>query len=105
MIHSVPSPLQQILQLSLQMLQLAEADEWEEVVDLEAERRQLIATTFPLTAEQATIPSTVTDLEQIIEFDNRLMGMCAKAQRKIGSVLGKIHKGRQATTAYRKVGG
>jgi hypothetical protein len=87
------------------MLQLAEAEEWEEIVGLEAERRQLIATAFPLTAEQAAIPSTVTDLEQIIELDHRLMGLCTKAQRKIGSVLGKIHKGRQATTAYRKVAG
>ena len=103
--HSIPSPLQHILQLSQQMLQLAEAEEWEEIVELEAARRQLIAATFPLTAEQAAIPSTVTDLEQIIELDNRLMGLCAKARRKIGSVLGKIHKGRQATTAYRKVAG
>jgi hypothetical protein len=102
---SIPSPLQKILQFSQQMLQLAEAEEWEELVELEAERRQLIAATFPLTAKQAAIPSTVTDLEQIIELDHQLMGLCSKARRKIGSVLGKINKGRQATTAYRKVAG
>jgi hypothetical protein len=87
------------------MLKLAEDEEWEEVVDLEEKRRQLIAAAFPLTTEQASMPSTIVDLERVIELDKQIMEMGVNAQHKMSTVLGKIQKGRQATTAYRKFAG
>ncbi len=105
LMRPTPPPLQQIMRLSRQMLKLAEAEKWEEVVDLEAKRRQLIADTFPLTPEQSSIPSTIVDLEHVIELDKQVMELGKNARHKMGAVLGKIHKGRQATTAYRKVAG
>ncbi len=98
------NPLQQILQLSQQMLKLAEDDKWEEIVDLDEQRHRLISATFPLNAEQLDISSAVTLIKHIMELDERVTALGTDAKQNMATVLSDIQKGRQATNAYHKVG-
>ncbi len=98
------NPLSVILELSRRMLQQAQAGEWEDVVRDEEDRRRLIEQTFPLSAALATAPSTAGILRRIIECDNRVMELGAKAQDETKGMLTRLQKGRRATAAYQKAG-
>ena len=98
------NPLSVILELSHRMLQQAQAGEWDDVLRDEEERRGVIEQAFPLSQALATAPSTAELLKRIIECDNRVMELGAKAQDEAKGMLTRLQKGRRATAAYQKTG-
>jgi len=99
--HTASSDLQsllsQALELSQQMLQAAEADEWGSLVALEAERAPLLPQLFA--GEQLT-PELSAVVEQIIAIDQRTMALGEKGRNLAGKELRSLTQGRQATSAY-----
>lgn len=93
--------LDQILEVSRNMLALAEQGEWEQVDILQQERQIIVEQTFPLEDDAARNPNVATVLKQILMLDGQIQGLAEKRHREIGQELGRINQGRAVTKAYK----
>ena len=90
--------LDDALAMSRRMAAHGDAGEWQEVVELEPARRQLLEQAF---ATHAPVDEFVTDrVRAILDLDKRLMAQSIEARDRIAEELGRTSKGRKATTAY-----
>ncbi len=83
---------------------LAVDGEWEKVVALESERQSLIDKYFSQQVEHDAPQIAVRYIEKILELDKKVIAMGVEAQVALGSALGDLQRGRQATQAYQKIG-
>lgn len=82
------------------MLLLAEKAEWDQVGELQRQRLQLMEKIFPLDVQNINQSETAEQIKAILDFDKQLMHLASAQQKEIGTVLGKLNQGRQATKAY-----
>jgi hypothetical protein len=100
-IERLPSDMiEQILAVSREMVTLAERGEWERVEVLQQERQQLIKDVFPLDASRIDQDFASETIQAILDLDKQLLQLALAQQKEIGTVLGKLNQGRQATKAY-----
>ncbi len=95
--------LQSIVELTRQMRERAEAQQWETVQQLEERRRPLIAAAFPVRHPIASPDEVAEAVREIIELDRQTMSLGNGLKNEMGSLLGQINQGRHATRAYRAV--
>ncbi|OOZ42118.1 hypothetical protein BOW53_00625 [Solemya pervernicosa gill symbiont] len=94
----------QVVDLSNRMFKAAEAEQWDELVELEAERRQSLPQLFNNPPSEHT--SKLSEAVQlIIDLDKRTMALGEKGRHLIGNELQGLRQGQQATNAYNKVQG
>jgi hypothetical protein len=94
--------LDDALDLSRRMAELGESGEWESVIALEAERRQLLEQAF---ATHLPADEIVADrVKAILEFDRRLMSRSLDARERVAAELAATNKGRKAANAYQAAG-
>jgi len=91
--------LDQALTFSQQMCELAEQGDWSEVIQLEAQRRQVLERAF------ATREPVTEDLAQrvraILDLDKGLMDLSLRLRDEAAVELGQFNRSRKASNAYR----
>ncbi|MCP3666053.1 MAG: flagellar protein FliT [Gammaproteobacteria bacterium] len=97
--------LSRILTLSKAMLAEAEKSEWEHVAEMQLERQQMIESCFPLDDSIKNPEAVKAQIQAITEQDELLMVLARSQHKEIGSALGKISQGKQATKSYQQVEG
>ena len=99
----VVASLTKIIDLSSSMLGSARDGEWERAQELEQQRQQLFAQTFPLDSEQITDAAALAaQIQKVIELDNQTMQLAAKGRKEFVGLINKLTTGRQAVAAYQK---
>ncbi len=95
--------LDQALAFSQEMCDLAEQGLWTEVIELEAQRRQVLERAF------ATRDPVTEDLAQrvraILDLDKGLMELSLRLRDEVADELGQFNRSRKASTAYRASAG
>jgi hypothetical protein len=91
---------QQLIALTRAMLEKAQSSAWDEVIELEAKRRDLISAFF-LTPIQTELAPTVAEgiqLIQAMDRDTAKLGLAEKLEA--GQALQQMGQGRKAVKAY-----
>jgi len=99
----VVSNLDKITQLSNSMLISARASDWEQLEQLELQKRELVEQTFPLEAIVVDAASIVEQIQEIADFDKETMRLAAKGRKELSDLLSKMSTGRQAVAAYQDI--
>ena len=100
----VVSNLEKIIELSNSMLESARAGEWEQLGQLEQQKRELVEQTFPLDDVAKDAAAIIGYIQKIADLDKETMQLAANGRKEFSDLLGKITSGRQAVTAYQNVG-
>ena len=97
---SVEQQWRPIAALSGQMMELARAQEWEQIPPLELERRALIEAFFqvPVRAEDASEVAQL--IETLLQQDNLLVEMGNVASQQLKGQMSTFATGRKAQKAY-----
>jgi len=107
LIDSMASADQLLVELVAQsqtIFELATRGEWEEVVKLESERRELIQACFAPNASFDAPQVAAQQIQEIMDIDARVMELGGKARAEAAQALSDIQRGRQAVSAYDKAG-
>jgi hypothetical protein len=91
--------IRQLIALSQAMLAKAEAELWDDVIVLEAERRQLIAQFF-LEPIQQDVEVVAAGIQSILAMDEKLMELGALKRFDILQLLQNLDQGKKAVKAY-----
>ncbi len=95
--------LDDALAMSQRMTELGEAGDWDEVIALEPQRRQLLEQAF---ATHAPADEFVTErVRAILDLDKHLMARSVEARDQVAEEIGRAGRGRRATGAYSAVRG
>jgi len=85
------------------MLISARASDWEQLEQLELQKRELVEQTFPLEAIVVDAASIVEQIQEIADFDKETMRLAAKGRKELSDLLSKMSTGRQAVAAYQDI--
>ena len=99
----VVSNLDKITQLSNSMLTSARASDWEQLEQLELQKRELVDQTFPLKGVVGDAESIVQQIQKIANLDKETMRLAAKGRKELSDLLSKMSTGRQAVAAYQDI--
>jgi hypothetical protein len=92
-------PLQELLELTEDMLNKASEEKWEELIELEKRREVLIKSSFPI--NEPTLQQRGR-LETIIKINNEIERLCTIAKNQAQSQLVKLTSNKSAINAYQK---
>jgi Flagellar protein FliT len=92
--------LQQLIALSQAMLEKAREDSWDDVVDLEAERNELIELFFLEPVQQECAEAVAVGIQAIIAMDVDIMELGALKKLDLVEILQKMEMGKKAVQAY-----
>ena len=94
--------LTEALSISRRMAELGESDQWSEVIELEAERRDLLEQAF---ANHLPADALVAErVKAILALDKRLMARSVDARDRIAAAIAQNAKGRKMQSAYHSAG-
>lgn len=94
--------LNDALAMSQRMAALGAAGDWEAVIDLEPQRRELLEQAF---ATHAPVDSVIAERVQgILELDRNLMMQSIEARDWVAGEISRASRGRKATNAYQAAG-
>ena len=96
--------LKQILQLSERMLELARGGDWDAVLPLEKERRDLIVDCFAQGNSFRNIERATRRIQKILDMDSSLVSLGAGYRGELAAALQNLQRGRNATQAYHHCG-
>jgi hypothetical protein len=91
--------LQQLISISRTMLEKAREESWDDVVDLEAERSELIRLFF-LELIQQTYAEVVDGIQSILAIDRDIMALGVLKRFDIAQTLKNMDQGKKAVKAY-----
>ena len=91
--------LSEVLTLSESMLKKAEADLWEELIELEQQRQLLIESTFPI---DNAAENERTILQKIVELNKQLERQCITAKKEVQQQLLASSGKKKAMSAYQQ---
>ncbi len=86
--------------LSIEMLELAQADGWDEVTEWESKRRALLEELFQAAPPAAVAPLLEDTIHVILASDARLLELAQGRKSELGDFLRMIRLGRRAHHAY-----
>lgn len=90
-----------LIQLSQSMLEKAEAGIWEDVISLEAERRQKMDAYFSADAEILDDTAAIkVGIETIQKLDDKLIQLGQNQKKELFQVLQEFDQGKKAVQAY-----
>lgn len=91
--------LDQALALSVRMHDLGVEEHWEEVVELESQRRELLEQAF---ATRAPVDEALAQrVRKILELDKAIVAHSLETRDRVGEQLGLLNKGRKVARAYK----
>ncbi len=99
----VVSSLDKITQLSNSMLTSARASDWEQLEQLEQQKRDLVEQVFPLKGTLGDTTPIIQQIQKIADLDKETMRLAAKGRKELSDLLSKMSTGRQAVAAYQDI--
>jgi len=95
--------LNDALEMSRRMASFGDIGDWDAVIELEPERRNLLEQAF---STHAPADELVAErVRAILDLDKRLMAQSIEARDRVADELSQSSKGRKATSAYQSAGG
>ena len=95
--------LNDALEMSRRMASFGDIGDWDAVIELEPERRNLLEQAF---STHAPADELVAErVRAILDLDKRLMAQSIEARDRVADELSQASKGRKATSAYQSAGG
>jgi len=88
------------LEHSETMLKDAEAGNWEKVIDMEAQRSELLKKLFSSPYGNNNIADIDNKIKKIIDINNKLETVAAEARDNAANDITSINKGRHAVSLY-----
>lgn len=101
--RSAVALLDEALALSHAMLARGSEGDWDDVVALEAQRKDMLRSAFAAGAEFDPV-GVKQRVEEILALDKQLVSASIKARDAIASELSGFNRGRKAARAYGRVG-
>lgn len=92
--------LQDIIQLSQQMLSQARDNEWERVTELEAKRREMVLVCFRQTTSDQDSPAVAAAIREILHLNQEVAELGRQYRDQLGSEIRTHNAGRTASAAY-----
>ena len=92
--------LQDIIQLSQQMLSQARDNEWERVTELEARRREMVLVCFQQTTPEQDSPEVAAAIREILHLNQEVAELGRQYRDQLGSEIHTHNVGRAAAAAY-----
>ena len=92
--------IQKLRRLTQDMLELAQAGEWEIVTELEEQRRTLIEQLFREPPPESWIPLLQDAVQTTLSSDARVQELAGAERDKLGEKLRALRTGRRALSAY-----
>lgn len=92
--------IQQLRHFSFEMLELAQAGEWEIVTEKEAERRVLIEELFQSPLPAQWVPLLKDAVQATLTLDAQVQELARAERDKLGEKLRALRTGRRALSAY-----
>ena len=97
------SSSKELLNLSQEMLSVAEAGNWNEVAKLET-RRQALLRKFELTINSTGVETSTeviaNDLREVILINKRMLDLGETVKADLAKSMSGLHQGRNAVNAY-----
>lgn len=94
------SQIKRLRLLSIEMLELAQADGWDEVTIWEGKRRALLDELFQAAPPANVAPLLEDTIQTVLASDARLLNLARGRMDRLGDLLKMIHLGRRAHHAY-----
>ncbi len=94
------SKLDLAIDLSRQIIELAQQKNWDEVQRLDRERMQLLEEIFSSKPDHSKDDKTAARLRELIDLNNEAMELCAQAKDGVLKEGRKIRQGKEAVAAY-----
>jgi hypothetical protein len=94
------SDLQHLIALTRTMLEKAQSSAWDEVIELEAERRDLIAAFFLTPIQPELAPTVAEGIQLILAIDRESAKLGLAEKLDAGQALRQMEQGRKAVKAY-----
>lgn len=92
--------LKQALQLTEDMFQCAQNEQWDELTSLQQQRGDMLEHIFPLEPENEN-EQAKTVLEQIIAVNQQTEVLCREARQALQVEISGLNKNKKAVAAYR----
>ena len=92
--------LDQILRLTQGMLENAQEGIWEDVIEIEIERRKLLELLLTKPVDKASVEMVSKGLKGIMECDKKIMELGSAKQEALADGLNKMDRGKKAVKAY-----
>jgi hypothetical protein len=89
--------LQQVLQMTLDMQHNAQSESWDDVINVEQQRKALLDKVFPIETFDAELSALI---EQIRDLNNLIEAQCSKAKGELQKELSDMNKNKRAMNAY-----
>ncbi len=90
--------LDEAVGLTHAMIELAQADEWQQVIDTEAQRRRLLEQAFA--TYEPLSEALAAKVRHILELDKGLLEISTRLRDEIGGEIGQVSRGNRANHAY-----
>jgi hypothetical protein len=97
---TIQSQWQDVMEMSHAMLSAAQAQEWEVVPRMEAERRILIEAFFENNVLATQADEVASGIHELMAIDREMMTLCDKSKESMSHQLGNLTQGRRARVAY-----
>jgi len=91
--------LDQALELTHRMLENAAADEWQQVIGQEIERRRLLEQAF--STREPLDEFLAARVRRLLELDKHLLEASTRLRDEIGGEIAQLNRGNRASNAYR----
>ncbi len=92
--------IQRLHDLSLEILELAQSDDWEIVTEKEVERRALIEALFQSPPPAEWVPLLKDTVQVTLSSDARVQELARTEMDKLSDKLRTLKQGRRALSAY-----
>lgn len=92
--------LQQLIALTRTMLEKAQSSAWDEVIELEAKRRDLIVAFFLTPIRPELAPAVAEGIQLILAVDREIAKLGLAEKLDAGQALRQMEQGRKAVKAY-----
>ncbi len=93
-----------LIDLSGSMLAAAKCGDWEQVQEIEQQRKKILDQTFPLNTDAIKDASALADqIHKIADFDKETMRLAEDSRKELSELANKISSGRHAVNAYRDI--
>ncbi len=92
--------LQQVIDLSQQMLEMAQGGKWEAVAELEVRRKQLVAVCFQHPTNTQNAPEVAVSIREILSLNQQISDLVRGGREQLTGEIHSRNVGRAATAAY-----
>lgn len=92
--------LRDIIQISQAMLAMARDNEWERVVLLEGERRQMVRGCFDKPTRDQDAPEVAVAIREILSLNQEVAELGRRCKDQLGADIRAQNMGRSASAAY-----